>query len=295
MKNKIIQFILILACFSMFSSACGGRSETERDKTVSYQNTQEKPQNNNSAPPETDLSAGDSSVNPTEKERFDETFWCLQLGQTLGATFDALFHKDGTFTARCHGSGLLDDGTYTFENGTLTIDFWRSGSDCVFHENENGFISDQKYEMQVGEDYYYITPIEGESIVYYYGVLGPSHEEPVTALDGLPDGEYYGLLTSWTGNTMTVEYLQYEGVNPMSQNLILKSTGQMFTYDITQAAVSLDAVWNNGEVIQCDSIDDALDTEIWGGPTKLRDASSMRICFVLQNASVKQIVFPYVA
>ena len=101
-----------------------------------------------------------------QEELFDETYWNMSFGQTLGTTFDALFHKDGTFTARSYGSGDYDDGTYTYRDGVLTIDFWCVESDCAFVGGSDGFISTKKYPMQVGEDYYSISPIPGGSDYY---------------------------------------------------------------------------------------------------------------------------------
>lgn len=104
----------------------------------------------------------------TQNDIFNETFWNLNIGQTLGSTFVAIFHNDGTFTARSYGSGMYADGTYTFQNnGTLTISFWFTGSDCPFDRNADGFISQQKYEMQVGANYYTISPFDGDISIYY--------------------------------------------------------------------------------------------------------------------------------
>lgn len=98
---------------------------------------------------------------------FDETLWNFYFGQTLGSTFIALFHNDGTFTARSYGSGTYYDGTYAYQNGILTINFWFTGKDCVFEGNTTGFVSRQKYEMQVGEDYYAIASFEGDISIFY--------------------------------------------------------------------------------------------------------------------------------
>ena len=103
----------------------------------------------------------------SQEELFSGTFWNFLFGQTLGSTFIALFHDDGTFTARSYGSGGYDNGSYSYQNGVLTINFWHTGNGCVFDGDANGFVSRQKYEMQVGEDYYTITPYFGDSSIYY--------------------------------------------------------------------------------------------------------------------------------
>ena len=243
-----------------------------------------------------------------QEDLFDESYWTFHFGQTLGSTFDALFHKDGSFTARSYGSGTYDDGTYTYNNGTLTINFWFTGSGCEFDGNADGFASRQKYPMQVGDDYYTIIPIEGESRVYYNGILGNASPSPVpspsplpqpqmagASLSSLSDGEYYGMLTSWSDTTMTIEMLNYYGRYAQSYNYNLSSTGQSYTVDISQATVWLDGAWNNGNRAFAASINDALNTGIWGGQCKLQEACSMEIQFTVANSTVREIVFLYAA
>lgn len=245
---------------------------------------------------------------PQQDDLFNETFWSFRFGQTLGSAFDALFHKDGTFTARNYGSGRYDDGTYTYQNGVLTINFWFTGSGCSFEGDASGFVSSQKHEMQVGEDYYTITPIHGESSFYFEPSPTPMPtpiptpaptpkptQAPSITTDTLADGEYYGLLTSWSKETMTIEIYNFEGRHEMSFNYILTPTGKVLTLNISQATVWLENAWNNGVELQCDSIDSALNTKVWDGSTALRDACTMSINFIVSNSQVKKIVFLYTA
>ena len=111
----------------------------------------------------------------------------------------------------------------------------------------------------------------------------------------LPDGEYYGLLTSWSQNNMTVELLDYYGRHEQSYNYWLEPTGQILTLDISQAIIRLEWAWNNGQEIQCKTIDEALSTKIWEGQSTLREACSMEIRFLVKNSLVNDIVFLYAA
>ena len=177
---------------------------------------------------------------PQQAELFDETFWSFGFGQTLGSNFDALFHKNGTFTARSYGSGIYDDGTYTYQDGILTINFWFTGSGCVFEGDANGFVSRKKYEMQVGEDYYTISPIPGGSSFYYEpaptpapvnnqneifdetfwrmysdgGVTGEFealfHKNGTFSARCFDDGKYYDGNYSYQNDSLTVEFLSPE-------------------------------------------------------------------------------------
>lgn len=250
----------------------------------------------------------ESSNTPQSENLFDETFWSFGFGQTLGANFDALFHKNGTFTARSYGSGAYDDGTYTYQNGVLTISFWFTGNGCVFEGDATGFVSRKKYEMQVGEDYYTISPIPGGSSFYFETTPTPAPtpaptpiptpevtSAPSATMDTLPDGEYYGLLSSWSRESMTVELLNYEGRHEVSFNYILAPTGQYYTLGISQATVWLEYAWSENYVeTQCNSIDAALNTEVWEGVT-LREACTMEISFTVSNSQVTKIVFLYAA
>lgn len=226
---------------------------------------------------------------PQQEVFFNETFWSLGFGQTLGTNFVALFHKNGTFTARSYGSGDYDDGTYTYQNGILTINFWLTGNGCVFEGDASGFVSRRQYEVQVGEKYYTISP-DPDGASYFY------ESTPSATMDKLRDGQYYGLLSSWSKEFMTVELLNYKGRHELSYNHMPTSTGQYLTLDISQATVWLEYAWSEDYVeTQYDSIDSALDSDVWGGSSTLREACTMEISFTIKDSRVNKIVFLYAA
>lgn len=94
---------------------------------------------------------------------------------------------------------------------------------------------------------------------------------------------------------MTVELLNYEGRHEMSFNYMLAPTGQYYTLGISQATVWLEYAWSENYVeTQCNSIDAALNTEVWEGVT-LREECTMEISFTVSNSQVTKIVFLYAA
>ena len=96
------------------------------------------------------------------QELFDNTYWSMFFGQSMGFHYFAQFHTDGTFTAKGMGSGAYKNGTYTYVDGRLTITLDIHGFGCPstigFTGGKDGFTSFEKYPMQVGEDYYSILP-----------------------------------------------------------------------------------------------------------------------------------------
>ena len=240
---------------------------------------------------------------PEETELFDETFWSMELGQSLSGKFVALFHKDGTFTARGLGSGRYDEGTYTYENGTLKISFWLTGSDCEFERVGEKFISKGKQPMQVGEDYYRMSPVADAPEFYEdYRQIQPAPSQTPAAWEQaqpnisgvLEDKEYYGRLIDWSEDTMTVELLDYKGRNEFSFNYVFSDTGEVMTVDISDAAVCTEYAWSNGVELKFNSIDEALNTEIWEN-TPLKDVCTMSIRFDVKDGKVGKILFLYAA
>lgn len=151
------------------------------------------------------------------------------------------------------------------------------------------FKNDDDYGILIGSDQDFLSRL-------YYQKHPPATPapEPTPAMgtDLIADGDYYAQLTSWDSDTMTIELLKLEGVCEWSDNLMLSNTGNFFTLDVSRATICLDAVWGSGEEIQCDSIDDALNTIVWGN-TYLRDACSMQISITVRNSQVSKIVFLY--
>ncbi len=65
--------------------------------------------------------------------------------------------------------------------------------------------------------------------------------------------------------------------------------------DISHATVWLEYAWSEDYVeTQSNSIDAALNTEVWEGVT-LREACAMQISFSVSNSQVTKIVFLYAA
>ena len=169
----------------------------------------------------------------------------------------------------------------------------------------NAFVlirTDSDYGVLIGSDQDYLGRIymQNHPIVAStpQPTLAPSPvptAPPQKSTDYMTDGEYYGLLTSWTTNEMTIELLNYDGRNEMSFNYMLSPTGIHQTLDISQATIWLEYAWSEDYVeTQCDSIDAALSTEVWGGVT-LREACTMKISFTVSNSQVTKIVFLYAA
>lgn len=236
-----------------------------------------------------------SIPNQTESSDFlNETYWHMSFGQSLGYNYVAKFSADGTFVARGMGSGAYEDGTYTYANGKLVIVFDIDGfgypSTIEYSGNKDGFTSLKKYPMQVGEDFYTINPDEGSFF------CEDSEKVPLSETPILSDGEYYGHLQSWDQNSMTVELHEFLGWNEDYMYREFEQTGKTITMDISSSSIWLEWAWSEeGIEIQCDTIDAALDTKLWGGVTTVREACYMMIYFTVEDGIVKQIVFLYAA
>lgn len=95
-------------------------------------------------------------------ERFDETHWMMQYGQTNGTAFQAIFHKDGTFDVSHLGSEYSYGGTYRYDGEALYIhryDFSAesfSGEEIKYTWDGEAFVSEYEYEMMVGFDHFRI-------------------------------------------------------------------------------------------------------------------------------------------
>ena len=229
---------------------------------------------------------------PTKEELFDETYWHMSFGQSLGYKYVAKFSANGTFVARGMGSGAYKNGTYTYANGKLVIVFdiygFRYPSTIEYSGNEEGFISLDKYPMQVGEDYYTMDPDVGSFFDEGSGI-DSTYEGPL-----LSDGEYYGQLQQWDKNSMTVELYDFLGWNEMYMYREFEQTGKTVTVDIGASSVWLEWPWGEtGNDIKCKSIDAALNTEIWGGGTTVRENCAFEICFDVKNGAVEKIVLLY--
>lgn len=229
------------------------------------------------------------------RDVFNETYWHMSFGQSLGYNYVAKFSADGTFVARGMGSGAYKNGTYTYSDGKLVIIFDIDGfghpSTIEYSGNQTGFTSLDKYPMQVGEAHYSIVP---DADMAQYFNKGLTNED--TADSVLADGEYYGRLQSWDQNSMTVELFEFLGWNEMYMYREFEQTGKTVTLDIDESSVWLEWAWGEtGNDIKCKSIDAALNTEIWGGGTTVKEQCPMQINFAVKNGIVEKIVFLYAA
>ena len=110
----------------------------------------------------------------------------------------------------------------------------------------------------------------------------------------LSDGEYYGSLRSWTRDSMVVEMYEFLGWNELYAYREFSQTGKTMTLDISASTILLDRVWLEADHdVKCKSIDAALNTEIWGGGTTVRENFGMDIYFVVKNGTVSEVVILY--
>ena len=244
----------------------------------------------------------------SQDELFNETYWHMSFGQSMGWFYDAKFSKDGTFVARSYGSGEYKNGKYSYNNGYLTIvldiDGFGYPSTIQFNGGPSEFISLEKYPMQEGEGNYSITRITDSSEFFIEGLTQKNNVNPTpkpttntaSNASALSDGEYYGLLTAWSTKSMTIELMDYKGRYEQSFNYMLSSTGKNLTLDISKASILLDAAWSDdGNQIKCKTIDSALNTKIWGGGTTVRNNCSMEVRVVVKSSVVTDVVILYAA
>ena len=102
----------------------------------------------------------------TDEGIFDNTYWWLSFGQTMGTNYAAKFNSDGTFKAASTGSGIVSSGTYEYYNGTLIINL-DSYFNVYLNKEGSGFVSVEEYPMQVGSGHYVISPDENASYEDY--------------------------------------------------------------------------------------------------------------------------------
>lgn len=228
-----------------------------------------------------------------QAELFNDSYWIINFGQTLGSQYLGNFSSDGTFAARSAGSGEMEYGSYTYRNGWLTLNFAPIGSSVIFHGNADGFSSWQEYEMQVGREHYWLEPTD--DIVFFEN--GYSQPEPtVPSLETLSDGEHDGLLSHWSEDTMTLELWEYQGWGDYGP--IYQKTGQIVKVDISGAQIWLEGVWmDDGQPLAVESIDQALDTTVWEGSTTVREylVGNVIVYFVVKNGSVTDVTILYMA
>lgn len=121
-------------------------------------------------PPESETPPPETETPPPEAADplFDGTYWNIGLGQTMGGQYQAKFSADGSFMALSAGSGYATPGSYTYEDGILTLTFaWIENVPFVSDGN-NGFVSVEEYEMQVGYDHYSMSPSDGSYFIENY-------------------------------------------------------------------------------------------------------------------------------
>lgn len=169
------------------------------------------------------------------------TYWTYTRGQTLGSTYSCYFYADGTYAAYSWGSGCRITGTYYLSGRRLTLD-----KSIRFIWNGHAFVSSQKYEMQVGSDYYTIYPdstcnydsLETMTNSYYVYDMYDSRGQ-------IMDGYYFvKLLTDYDSNgreVLSVELMQVVGVSEYSGNLIFESTNKSYELTIPWDCVIVDS------------------------------------------------------
>lgn len=171
---------------------------------------------------------------PTQKELFDETYWSMAFGETVGTHYYARFSADGAFVAYCMGSGEYKNGTYTYKNGTLEISMDLGYSGCLstiqYCWDEKEFISVEKFPMQVGEDFYRIVHAEPEFVAGFFDEYQQTTEQPKTTKDKLyigtwlfeytlPLGEKGGRVII-TDDSITIKYPEGESAGPYSYTVV---------------------------------------------------------------------------
>lgn len=166
----------------------------------------------------------------------------------------------------------------------------------LHYDGKSVTVSDTDYWQPISEQL-----IENGEIVG--GILIGSPEDWLTKhaeetheiiCDSLEDGEYYAKLLSWDQYSMTVELYEFEGWNEEYVYREFTTTGRIITLDISKSSVWLESAWSeDGEDIQCQSIDAALNTKIWGGGTTVGEQCSMLIIFGVDCTTVAGIMILY--
>lgn len=71
---------------------------------------------------------------------FDETYWAISLGTTVGQQYYALFHIDGTYSSITVNLSEMN-GVFAYKDSTLYLD------GTAYSKSEDSFISNEKYPM----------------------------------------------------------------------------------------------------------------------------------------------------
>lgn len=171
---------------------------------------------------------------------FNETYWTYTEGQSLGFVHACLFHSNGTYSAFSWGGATYSEGTYSLEGRRLNLD------SAKFVWDGEQFVSTEKYEMQEGSDYLYLTP---DPTAYYEEIRSTVEgwsqtAESDTTDDTLSDGSYFVELVYeeyWGDHDfITVDLLRVTGVAP-SDNLIFDKTGKSYFLMISNSCTIRDS------------------------------------------------------
>lgn len=100
-----------------------------------------------------------------KNDMFNNTYWLLCTGQTMGSLYHTKFYKNGTFDAVTQGG--LSHGTYKVVDDKLfiSVDYVKNAE---FIKTNDGFRSKIKYQMQVDSGYYEIFPITEDDYLKSY-------------------------------------------------------------------------------------------------------------------------------
>lgn len=159
---------------------------------------------------------------PAAKDLFNNTCWYMAYGQTLGLNYYGLFQTDGTLRVICVNGLEYPDGTYDYDPSTGRMTVYFNNWADEFQYGDGSFISVEKYQMQVGEEYLTISPdpdgmryfeeqpAETEPVV----TEPPATEDPVEGYYGEPLSELEGTWYAYdTVNGQDYAWCLYLGEN----------------------------------------------------------------------------------
>lgn len=146
--SLIISLVILLCLTACTDNENSGRTSDDEPKTQDGKETQ-------------DLIDVITPVN------FDNTYWSLTFGQTLGTQYVARFDGNGKILAFCSGSQQFSKGTYEYSNGKLIVSLGLFNN-IELKQINSEFQSVKKYKMQVGEGYYTIKQTDNTYFLKKY-------------------------------------------------------------------------------------------------------------------------------
>ncbi len=140
-------------------------TSSQQQSASQQQNTTPQQPSSSSQPSPSSQQSSSSQQQIIKNDMFNNTYWLLGFGQTLGSMYTAKFYKNGTFDAVTQGG--ISHGTYKVVNDKLfiSVDYVKNAE---FIKVEDGFRSTMKYQMQVGSGYYEMSPITEDDYLKSY-------------------------------------------------------------------------------------------------------------------------------